>query len=128
MYAISSDSDNQNQTLPGMIIDWRVERMENGWIAHIAVVGDRMEPIVGISSQTPALVQSFCFSMWPMTQTDAFKIYGGDYKKMWNLDPGGNAGGTSSCMTVFNNLNTQNNMTDIRLKTAYARFAYETRP
>ena len=127
IYAISSNSNDANQSPPGNIIDWRIERIENGWIAHIAAISDRIEKVPGITAQTPALVQLFCFSMWPMSQADAFNIYAGGYQQMWNLDVGGTVAIPTSCMTVFNNLNRANNMTSIRLKTAYARFAYETR-
>jgi len=124
------------QSFPGNIIDWRIERVENGWIVHISAIADRTEslpqstsstnPGVGFTKRTPGLVQIFCFSMWPVSEATAFGIYNGGYQSMWNLDQGGTGTG-SSCMNIFRGLNSRNNMTAIRLKTAYARFAYETR-
>jgi hypothetical protein len=128
MYAVSSDDDDltQNIDLGDLIIDWRIELIEGGWVVHIAGMGDRKEAFPATINQRPMLVQFFCFSMWPVTQANAFNIYSGGYNDYWNLDPGG-VGTGASCMSRFNALNTANNMNAIRLKTAYARFAYETR-
>ncbi|MDR2192063.1 MAG: prepilin-type N-terminal cleavage/methylation domain-containing protein [Endomicrobium sp.] len=130
LFAISTDDNTPSQSYSAneQVLDWRIERIENGWVVHISAIADRIEFISGITTQTPALIQLFCFSMWPVSETVAFGIYSGGYQNMWNLDVGGlGSNNTFSCMTRFNDLNTSNQMTAIRLKTAYARFAYETR-
>ena len=127
IYAISSDDDKPNQVVPNGFLDWRIELIEKGWLVHISAICDRIEVVPGIATQQPALVQLFCFTMWPVEQAKAFRIYESEHIRMFNLDDGGRGNIASSCMTEFNDLNTDDDMTAIRLKTAYARFAYEIR-